>query len=328
MVVPRFLEKIRQRVEQEAERLSGPGRAAWRAAMRAGRARAERLRRGAPVPAPLQVLARLGKAAVFRRVHEKLGGRLRFLVSGGAALSPELWTFFEAVGVTVIQGYGLTEASPVISVNPLERNRPDSVGRPLDNLEVRIAPDGEIEVRGPSVMKGYWKAPEATAEALAPGGWLRTGDVGRLDGEGYLYITDRKKDIIVTAAGKNVSPQNLEGLLSSDPLVAHACVVGEGRHTLGAVLSPEEEELRRRTADLEVKDKPLEELVRHPRVQALFREAVERVNRRVASHERIARFHVAPRPFSLEGGELTPTLKVRRRRVMERYAREIEELFA
>jgi long-chain acyl-CoA synthetase len=327
MVVPRFLEKFQQRILEAFDQAKPPFRQIVKAALAVRLKAAKRKSRLQPVSLPLRALSGMALKAGLHRVREKLGGRLRFFVSGGAALSEKLWEFFDAAGVRVIQGYGLTETSPVISVNPLDRNKPGSVGLPVKNMSVRIAPDGEIEVSGPSVMQGYWHLPEQTRDTFTQDGWLKTGDIGRIDEEGYLYITDRKKDIIVSLSGKNIAPQNIENALCMDPLVEFACVLGEGKRHLGAILSPDVEALMARHPDLKAKEREPAELAKDQGVVLRYQEIVDRVNRTLPPHERIARFRLAERPFSREGGELTPTLKVRRRQVEKLHADTVEALF-
>ena len=327
MVVPRFLMKMRQRVSDTIA--TRPPLSRW-LIRKALTLRLKALRRDGEkgLPSPNRgLLARLAGRLVTSKFRARLGGRIRFLVSGGAAMSFPTWEFFETAGIPVLQGYGLTETSPVVSVNPPDRNRPRSVGKPLNNVGVRIAEDGEIEIAGPAVMMGYWNDERATRQMISPEGWLKTGDVGHLDDEGYLYITDRKKDLIVSSSGKNISPQNIENALCAHPLVEYACVVGEGRRALGALLSPGIEPLRECIRDQGFEIEDLGELVRHPRVEDLYRDLVKGVNEHLAPYERIQRFRVVERPFSIEHGELTPTLKVRRRQVEKIHARTIRQLF-
>lgn len=326
-VVPRFLEKMRQRILATLDNLPFPLRPVVKSALNVRLRKAILTRRQKPVPLLLKLASILVGMTGLNKVKEKLGGRIRFLVSGGAALSPELWDFFDALGLVLLQGYGLTETAPVISVNPPERNKPESAGRPLDNLSVRTAEDGEIEVTGPSIMKGYWNLPEMTRAAFTEDGWFKTGDIGRIDEEGYLYITDRKKDIIVSSSGKNISPQNLENALCMDPLVEYACVLGEGQRFLGALLSPNLETITPRIRELGIKEADPASLAGDPRVIDLYQQIVNRVNSNVSSCEKILRFKLVRKPFSMDGGEITPTFKVRRRQVESNHADDIRVLF-
>lgn len=269
----------------------------------------------------------VAKKRIFSKVLERLGGRLRFTISGGAPLAREVGEFFDIIGLPIIQGYGLTESSPVIAANRLEANRIGSVGLLLPGAEVKIADDGEILARGPNIMMGYWRKPEATAEAVDNEGWLHTGDVGYLDNDGFLFITDRKKDIIVTSGGKNVAPQPIEGRLGATPYIAQAVVVGDKYPYLTALMVPNFENLQTYFDEKGVKGLDHEAMAEHPDTDALIGEAVKAINSELAMHERIRRFTVLKREFSLEEGELTPTMKVRRKMVNERYAGAISGMY-
>jgi long-chain acyl-CoA synthetase len=256
---------------------------------------------------------------VFGKVKARTGGRMRIFVSGGAPLGRELAEFFGAVGLLVMEGYGLTETSPVIAVNLPTAMRPGTVGRPLPSLEVKIAPDGEILCRGPNVMKGYYNQPEATAEVLEPDGWFHTGDVGVLDADGYLAITDRKKDILVTSGGKNVPPANIEIHFRDDPYIAHLVVYGDGKRYLTAGVWLDDEAVKRKVGE----DGGDAEAVR-----ALVQQRIDRVNAELPSYETIKRFVVIDAPLTVADGLLTATLKVRRKKVYERFREAFEALYA
>jgi long-chain acyl-CoA synthetase len=265
----------------------------------------------------------LADRLVFSKIRARTGGRVRYFVSGSAALPPAIAEFFEAAGLRIVEGYGLTETSPVLTVNPPDAPRPGTVGKPIRGVEIRIAEDGEILARGPNIMVGYYRKPEATAEALE-GGWFHTGDVGRIDPDGYLLITDRKKDLLVTSGGKKVAPQVLESRLRADALVAEAVLVGEGRKFPAVLIVPDFAALAKRLAGAEG---PREELIRRPDVLKLYQEAVDAANRGLAQFEQVKRFALLPKEFTIEGGELTPTLKVKRRVVEERYREVVEGLY-
>lgn len=249
----------------------------------------------------------------FRR---RLGGRLRFFVSGGAPLPQEISRFFLDLGVPILEGYGMTEASPVIAANPLDRICPGSVGPVLDNIALRFGEDGEIQVRGPSVMTAYWNNEAATRETLVDG-WLRTGDVGCLNELGYLVITDRKKDLIVNSGGENIAPQKIEMRLLTDPLIDQAVVFGDRRPYLVALIHPNADRMRER----------LGPDPRPEAVSALLRQAVQRVLKDLPLYEQVRKFHVLEHALSQEGGELTPTLKVKRRVLTERFQPVLEALY-
>jgi long-chain acyl-CoA synthetase len=278
---------------------------------------------GLPLRAQYSCASRL----VFSKLHARTGGRLRFFASGGAPLAPEIARFFHAAGLPILEGYGLTETSPVLAVNTFDDFRPGTVGKPIPGVEIRIAEDGEILARGPSIMKGYYNMPEATARALE-GGWFHTGDIGHLDPDGFLVITDRKKDLIVTAGGKNVAPQPIENRLKTDKYVSEAIVIGDRRPFLIALIVPNFENLERyaRYKGLEVKG--VEELVAHPQVRDLLRRRVERYQADSPRHEKIRKIHLLERDLKIAEGELTPTLKVKRSRLAEDYKDVIEALYA
>jgi long-chain acyl-CoA synthetase len=264
------------------------------------------------VKGTLAVQQRIADRLVFAKVRERLGGRLRVGVSGAAPLSTDVMEFFHALGVPVVEGYGLTETASSATVNEPGNFRIGTVGRPVQDAEIRLADDGEILIRSPSVFAGYYKEPEATAEALTEDGWLRTGDVGEIDDEGFLRITDRKKDLIITAGGKNIAPQNLENALKTSRFVSQALVVGDRRPYVTALVTLDE-------AELESSGRDPEQLVQ---------ELVDDVNRDRTRVEQIKRFVILPRDFSQEEGEVTPTLKLRRRVIHEHFADEIERLYA
>jgi long-chain acyl-CoA synthetase len=310
--VPRVYEKVHANTLGEIERAGGLRERIGLWALGVG-ARASRAgREGSTVSGLLALQRRLADRLVFAKVRERLGGRLRVGVSGAAPLSPEVMEFFHALGVPVVEGYGLTETASSATVNEPGDFRIGTVGRPVEGAEIRLADDGEILIRSDSVFAGYYKEPEATAAALTDGGWLRTGDVGEIDADGFLRITDRKKDLIITAGGKNVAPQNLENALKTSRFVSQALVVGDRRPFVAALVTLDD-------AEVASSGKSPQELV-----QAL----VDDVNRDRTRVEQIKRFAILPRDFSQEEGEVTPTLKLRRRVIHEHFADEIERLYA
>jgi long-chain acyl-CoA synthetase len=266
------------------------------------------------------------KADVPGFLPELFGGRMRVCCSGGAALPNETAEFFWQRGVKIVQGYGLTESSPVITISTENANKLGTVGRPIAGVEVGIADDGEILTRGPHVMLGYWNRPDETAEAIRDG-WLMTGDLGQLDSDGYLRITGRKKELIVTSGGKNIAPVYLENLLVEDPLIAQAIVIGEGRNYLTALIVPNPEALGAAIADHQIPVQSLAEALTHPDVLALYQRQIDLRLRDVADCEKIKRIALLNRGFTLELGELTPTLKLRRAVVHQHFAEEIERLY-
>ena len=267
------------------------------------------------------ILDRIVRADVRRR----FGGRLKAMVSGGAALNPEIGSFFLALGVRLLQGYGQTEAAPVIACNTPTRIKIETVGPPLDGVKVRIAEDGEILVAGDNIMKGYWNDPQATAQALVDG-WLHTGDVGRVDEDGYICITDRKRDFIKNSGGEMISPARVEGYLTLEPEIAQAIVFGDRRPYLVAVLVPDAEFAAGFVAESE-SSRDMVLLAGDPRFTKGIGAAVARVNRGLAPVERVRRFIIASEPFTIANGQMTPTLKVKRHTIREVYGAAIDALY-
>ena len=263
---------------------------------------------------------------VFAKIRDGLGGRIRYLVSGSAPLSASIAEFFQGIGLPIIEGYGLTETSPILTVNPPDAPRVGTVGRALPGVELRIADDGEILARGPNIMSGYYNKPDATAEALKDG-WFHTGDIGTIDEEGYLRITDRKKDLLVTSGGKKIAPQPIEAVIKRNPLVAEAVLLGDRRHFAAALIVPSFPALERRLKDLGRPPGSRAELVARADVLALYQEIIDALNRDLSQFERIKKIALLPTEFSIESGELTPTLKVKRKVVEERWAQAIEKLY-
>ena len=264
---------------------------------------------------------------VYRKLHAVFGGRLRFAVSGGGPLGERLTHFFNGVGVQVFEGYGLTETSPTLTLNSAGAWKPGSVGPPVAATTIRIADDGEILAKGPQVFQGYWNAEAATAETFDADGWFRTGDIGELDADGYLRITGRKKELIVTSAGKNVAPAPLEDTLRAHPLISQAIVVGDQRPFVAAMLALDEEALTEWATDRDLGAHALQELLGHPDLRADLQAAVDAANSTVSRAESIRTFAVLPRDLTIDSGELTPTLKVRRMVVAKTYESVVEEMY-
>lgn len=258
----------------------------------------------------------------FEKLRNVVGGRLRFFVAGGAKLNAEVGKFFYAAGINILEGYGLTETSPVVSCNRLGRLRFGTVGKPLSNIEVRISEEGEVLVRGPSVMRGYLNNERANVEAFTGDGYFRTGDIGEFDEEGYLKITDRAKNLIVLSTGKNVAPQPIETALVARPHISQSVLLGDGRQYVSALIVPNYETVRKTLGT----DAPAERLSEDERVRTLIQEDIEVATKDFAAYERPKRFALLQREFSEEEGELTPTLKVKMRVVREHYGDTIESL--
>jgi len=325
--VPRLFEKIHTRVVNQALDAGGLKRAVFLWASAVGAAKAARQIAGEPVGAGLALRWAVADRLVFTRLRAALGGHVQFAVSGAAPLHPRVGEFVIGAGVPLCEGYGLTESSPVLTVNRPGQQRPGSVGPALPRTELRIADDGEILARGPQIMRGYWNDPAATAEAIAPGGWLHTGDVGHLDAAGYLYITDRKKDLIVTAGGKNVAPQPLEIGLCRSEFVQQAVVLGDRRPFLCALIVPDFEVLERWAAKrgLDTTDRPA--LLATGDVFKLYQGLLAELNRTLPGFNQVKRHVLLDRELTVEAGELTPTLKVKRFVVAERYRDRIDAVY-
>jgi len=295
------------------EQVHGPRRRLLDWALGVGRQVSELRQRGEAVPRGLALRHRVADRLVYSKIKNRLGGRLRLGVSGGAPLSKEIAAFFHSIDILIVEGWGLTECTTAASVNRPGRFRFGTVGPALPGFEVRVEEDGELLIRSETVFAGYYKDEQATREVLGEDGWLRSGDVGSIDADGFISITDRKKDILVTAGGKNVAPQNLENALKTSPLVSQALVLGDRRPYVAALI----------TVDPAAADGlPPEEI--EQRVQAV----VDGVNGELSRFEQIKRFRVLPRDFTAEEDEVTPTLKLKRRVVAEHFAREIEELYS
>lgn len=324
--VPRVYEKMFERVTDAATATPWKARIFRWVRSVADRWTERRLsgRRVGPI---LALEHRLADRLVFRKLRDKTGGRIRYFISGGAPLAPDIGRFFYAAGLPIMEGYGLTETAPVLSVNTLEAPRFGTVGRPVKGVEIRIAEDGEILARGPNIMSGYYQNEAATAEVLSADGWFQTGDIGHLDDDGFLHITDRKKDIIVTAGGKNIAPQPIENLLKTSIWIANAVMLGDRRKFPIMLLVPEFERLRAWASHEGIPALDDEELARRPEILAKMELEAKKHFRELAQFEVPKKFLVLPRDFSIEREELTPKLSVRRRTVEDNYREEIAALY-
>ena len=325
--VPRVYEKMQARIMEKGSAGSATKVAIFKWAIKTGMARGRAILRGRP---PGMLTGRqwnLADRLVFSKVRAGVGGRLRFVVSGSAPLAVNVAEFFVGIGVPVIEGYGLTETSPILTVNPVDAPRAGTVGKAVRDVELKIAPDGEILARGANVMSGYHNKPEASAEVLRDG-WFHTGDIGMIDSDGYLAITDRKKDLLVTSGGKKIAPQPIEAVLKRSPLIAEAVLLGDRRRYAAALIIPDFAALERRLQDLGRPFAERTELVTRQDVVALYQEIVDGLNRELSQFEQIKRIAILPREFSIDSGELTPTLKVKRKVVEEKWRETIEQLYA
>ncbi len=320
--VPRVYEKIYAKTEMQASGF--PKSSIYRWALSIGRANKPAVLAG---QTPGSFSWKLANRLVFSKIREGLGGRVETFISGGAPLGRELAEWFATVGIRIHEGYGLTETSPVIAVNTPVNHRIGTVGKILSNLEVRIADDGEILVRGPSVFKGYWNRPEETQSAFQDG-WFKTGDIGHIDADGYLSVTDRKKELIKTSGGKFIAPQPIENSLKLNPLVGAAVVVGDKRKFACVLISPNFALLEDWARSNDVFFSSRADLVANAEVQSLYEELVESTNEKLARFEKLKRVVLVPDEFSPDNGALTPTMKLRRRVVEDRYRRQIDDLYA
>jgi len=328
LAVPRLYEKIYARVVEAGMSGSTLKRRVFSWAKRTAERWVDLSLGGQPVPTTLAFKRMVADRLVFAKLRARTGGRIRFFVSGGAPLSADIARFFHAAGLPILEGYGLTETSPVIAVNTFAHTRLGTVGRPIVGVEVKIAPDGEILCRGPNVMRGYYRMPEATAEVLEPDGWFHTGDIGELDVDGYLKITDRKKDLIVTSGGKNIAPQPIENLLKTNRFVMNAVMLGDGRRYPIMVVVPEFGALKAWAAEEGIPTEDDDALIALPEVGDKMEGEVKKSLRELAQFEVPKKLLLVSEDFTVENGMMTPTLKIKRRVVEQRYAGRIEALYA
>ena len=319
--IPRVYEKIRLNVESKAKK--GLKRSVLEWALKVGRANRETILRG---ETPTSYGWRTANKLLFSKIREGMGGQAKCFISGGAPLGRELAEWYADIGIRIHEGYGLTETSPVIAVNTPTHHKIFSVGQPLPNVEVRVAEDGEILVKGPSIFTGYWNRPEETANAFE-GQWFKTGDIGHLDTEGYLFITDRKKDLIKTSGGKFIAPQPIESSLKNHELVSECALLGDRRKFPAVVIRPEFEALETWARSNGVTFQTRDELIQDPKVLALYDGILNGINEKLAQFEKMKKFLLIPDDFTIANGFLTPTMKLRRRAIEEKYKREIEALY-
>ena len=324
--VPRVFEKIYARVMDNVLSSSALKKKIFFWALKVGKEYGRRKLNKEPIPRGLLRKRNLAHKLVFSKIIEKTGGRVRFFVSGGAPLSRDIAEFFYALGLMILEGYGLTETSPVISVNTFEDLKFGSVGKPIPGVEVKIAADGEILTRGPHVMKGYYNKEAETKEAFE-GGWFHTGDIGRIDEDGFLVITDRKKDIIVTAGGKNIAPQPIENILKTNPYIANGVVIGDRRRFVSALIVPNFDKLEEYARFNGIPFADRSELVKNEKIADFIKAEVDRATPNLASFEKIKKIALLDRDFEIEKGEITPTLKVKRNVIEKKYQDLINALY-
>jgi long-chain acyl-CoA synthetase len=324
--VPRLYEKLYAGMLQKASEAGGFKKRIVFWARRVGIEYAEKEVGGGGAGLTLRLKHHLADRLVYAKLRERMGGRIRFFVSGGAPLAPVIAKFFYAAGLPILEGYGLTETSPVIAVNTFEKMRFGTVGPPIDHVEVRIEADGEILVRGPNVMQGYYNLPEKTAQVIDEDGWLRTGDIGLLE-DGFLKITDRKRDLIKTSGGKFIAPQPLENELKTSRYVSQAVVVGNRRKYASVLIVPNFDNLRAFAREKGLDSDDMAALLETEPVRELYEGVLAELNRGLASYETLKKHRLVPEEFAIEAGELTPTLKVKRRVIEEKYADLIDTMY-
>ncbi|HLA68390.1 MAG TPA: long-chain fatty acid--CoA ligase [Bacteroidota bacterium] len=325
--VPRLFERIYNRMMKQVDSAPPVRQKIFHWAVEVGRHYA-RAKRSGSIPAALQLQHRVASKLVYSKLKERTGGRIKFFVSGGAALPRMLGEFFEAVGIQIIEGYGLTETSPVLSANRLDDYEFGTVGKPIPGVEIKIAEDGEILAKGPNIMIGYYNNTKATEEAISKDGWFHTGDIGMFNKAGHLVITDRKKHLFVSSGGKNIAPQPIENLfLSSSKYIDQFVLVGDGRMFLTALIVPEFEILKEFANRNGIMTSDEISLVRHDDVKEMYRKEIEKIQKDLPTYEKVRRFELLSQALTVEGGEITPTMKVKRKVVEEKFAPLIEKMY-
>ncbi len=324
--VPRVFEKVYIKINEGIEEKGGVARLLFNRAMKVGYRVSDLTMEKRPVPFLTGLRYRIYSKLIFKRIHDALGGRIRFCVSGAAPLNPAVARFFHAAGIIILEGYGMTENTSFTNAGAIDNFKFGSVGFPAPGVEQKIADDGEILFRGRNVMKGYYKMPGETKRALKRG-WLHTGDLGYEDPDGFLTITGRKKELIITSGGKNISPARIESILQTSALINQVCVLGDGRNFIAALVTLNPDTLKERARKQGIAFRNVDELQNHPAVRGLVEVEIAAANRKLASYESIKRFRVMPE-FTIEDGLLTPTFKPKKSEIAKRYRREIEELYA
>jgi len=328
LTVPRLLEVIHSRVMRTVETSPPMRQRLFKMALNAGEQAADYRNRGKPLPPMLALSMAVFRRLVFARVRGIFGSRIRYLISGGAPLPTEINRFLSAAEVPIVEGYGLTEAAPVVAVNLHNgKTRIGTVGLPLKRIQVQTAPDGELLLRGPNIMKGYYKLEAETKEAIDENGWLHTGDIAKIDVEGYISITDRKKEIIVLSGGKNISPAYVEGKLTGDKFISQACVIGDRRKHLAALVVPDYENLVDFLKENNLDPKDADALAKSKALKTLIQGRIRDINKHLSDVEAVATFTIVPQPFTQENGELTPSLKVRRKIVQAHFKDQIDSMY-
>jgi len=324
--VPRLFERIYSKIIRNVESQSPKKQKIFTWAINTGKEYA-RLKKTGSIPITLKLKHKLADKLVYKKLREKTGGNLRFFISGGAALSRELGEFFEAVGIMIIEGYGLTESSPVITANRIDDYKFGTVGKPFSGVEVKIAKDGEILARGPNIMQGYFKKKKETEETIIDG-WLHTGDIGVFDADGFLMITDRKKHLFKTTAGKYIAPTPIENTFLSSKYIDQFMLIGDSRMFLSALIVPDFESLKEYADSHQIPYVNEQDLVKNEEIYKLLEKDMARLQKNLANYERVRKFVLLDKPFTVESGEITPSLKIRRKIVEENYSNLIEQMYS
>ncbi len=324
--VPRLFERIYNKVMKQVDGMPTLRRKIFHWAIGIGKEYARAKKSGTVSPA-LEAQHTVATKLVFSKLQAATGGRIRFFVSGGAALPQELGEFFEAIGITIIEGYGLTETSPVLTANRVDDYRFGTVGKPIPGVQIKIASDGEILAKGPNIMKGYYRNAKATAEVIDREGWFHTGDIGQFDAEGHLKITDRKKHLFVSSGGKNIAPQPIESHFLNSKLIDQFVLIGDGRQYCTALVVPEFDILKEFATTSGINFSSEQELVAHERIRQLFQKEIDQLQKDLPTYERVRRFELLPVQLTVENGEITPTLKVKRNVVEKKFSHLIDKMY-
>ena len=327
LAVPRVCEKVYQKIMAQVKEQSPFKQSVFFWGQQVGNRISELRERRKRIPLGLKLKYRIAYAVIFRKLQDKLGGRVTWMTASGAPTAPEIIRFFNAAGITVIQGYGMTETTAPATMQSLADYRIGTTGKPIPGQEIKIADDGEILIRGGNVIKGYWKLPDETREAFTADGYFMSGDIGRFDEEGNLLITDRKKNLIITSGGKNVAPQKIENMFMSDPLFTQFMVIGEKKKYLTALCNINLEHAARLAKREGIAFNDPEELLENPKFLDLVQKCVDGQNSRLGAYENIVRVRIVKSEFSQEGGELTPSLKLKRKVVLQKYKNLIDEMY-
>ncbi len=325
--VPRLFERIYGKIKRSIESSSPRKQKIFNWAIGIGRKYAEAHRHHMLNPS-LKLQHLLADKLVFEKIRSRTGGNMHFFVSGGAALSRDLGEFFEAIGIKILEGYGLSETSPVITINRYDDYKYGTVGKPIPGVEVRIAEDGEILTRGPHVMMGYWNNKESTREMIDSDGWLRTGDIGVFDAAGFLMITDRKKHLFVSSGGKNIAPQPIENMFMQSKFVDQFILIGDRRMFLSALIVPDFDAIREYADTHKIPYNDIKELVDHPDIYKAIEKDIGTIQKDLANYERVRKFMLLEKKLTIEDGEITPTMKVKRKAIEERYRDIIEKMYS